>query len=148
MKKENKESKTAVKNKKLTIKDLIAKRIAKKNNQHKVVEIEVGEGEIMEFVTPTQKEVFDYLDELDKMNADDSVSTNDVVETYAELIYKQCPTLHDKELVESVKEEMEGHPESDIVLLTFERFDITKIGNELIKASGIEMDKLQNEVKN
>lgn len=148
MEKENKESKTAVKNKKLTIKDLIAKRIAKKNNQHKVVEIEVGEGEVMEFITPTQKEVFDYLDELDKMNTDDSVSTNDVVEVYAELIYKQCPAFRDKELLDSVKEEMEGHPESDIVLLTFERFDITKIGNELIKASGIEMGKLQNEVKN
>ncbi|AGY77990.1 hypothetical protein [Clostridium autoethanogenum] len=148
MKKENKESKTAVKNKKLTIKDLIAKKIAKKNNQHKVVEIEVGEGEVMEFITPTQKEVFDYLDELDKMNADNSVSTNDVVEVYADLIYKQCPSFHDKELIESVKEEMEGHPESDIVLLTFERLDITKIGDKLIATSGIDMKKLQNEVKN
>lgn len=136
------------KNKKLTIKDLLAKKAAKAKNQHKLIQIETGKGEEMTFITPTQKEIFDYIDQLDKLNKNDEASTNDVIDVYSKLIYLHCPMLKDKDLLAEVEEELKDREPSDIVFLIFERFDITKIGNKLIEASGIKVDNLQEQIKN
>lgn len=131
------------KTKKLTIKDFMAKKLAKEEKKNKIVEIPIFDGEVIECKLPSQKEIFDATEDLGENS-----KTEDVVETYIPLIYKYCPMFKNKELEEACKEELGNLPKQYIVSKVFEYMEIIKIGDEICKATGADPKKLQEEVKN
>ncbi|MBV4417689.1 hypothetical protein [Clostridium tyrobutyricum] len=131
------------KTKKLTFKDLIAKKLAKDEKKTKIVEIPIFDGETVECKIPSQKELFSLLE-----NLNEDTTTDELVDIYIGLVYKYCPLLHGKEIEEQCKEELGNLPKEYITNVVFEDTEILKIGNELCKVAGIDQKKLSGEVKN
>lgn len=122
---------------KLTLTDLINKKLQKKSTEVKFKNIYVKklDGELL-FKIPTEDEVFDVLDEVQE-----NKSTKHIKEVYTKLIFRQCDTLHEKELLESY-----GITRGfDIVDILFSTSDIMNVGNALV--GEVDLDDENEEIK-
>lgn len=124
--------------KKLTLDDLIAKKIEKEKNTVKYKEIEVPSlGGTLTFEKPLDEDVIECID-----NIGDGTSTLKILEAYDKLIYSCCPQLKNTKLQESLDIKVPN----DIVKELLDLSDRMLVGNELIKFSGI--DSLNEKIKN
>lgn len=128
------------KNKKLTLQDLIAKKVIKdeQKNLKKDIYVESLEGEIT-FERPGEEDV---IAAMDKMG--DNTSTQDTIDAIATFIYKSCPMLRDKELQDTY----EVKDPTDIVKELFTLSERDAIGQELLKMSGVKIKEIKEEIKN
>lgn len=126
--------------KKLTLKDLIAKKVIKdkQKNLKEDIYVESLEGEIT-FEKPQEEDV---LAAMDKISGDTSVQEN--ADAIVSFIYKSCPMLRNKELQDAygVKDP------KDIVKELFTLSERDEIGQKLLKMSGIKMKEVAEKVKN
>lgn len=125
---------------KLTIDNLIARKLEREKNEIKVKEIEVPSlGGTLLFNKPLDDYVFDVFDML-KDNPED---LRTIAEAYTDLIYHCCPTL--KEMFKNKL--TDAQVPSDLVKEVFTLSDRLTIGNELVEMSGLSKENLGEEVK-
>lgn len=126
--------------KKLTLKDLIAKKTIKDEQKYlkEDIYVESLEGEIR-FEKPQEEDV---LATMDKISGDSSAQEN--ADAIVSFIYKSCSMLRNKELQDAygVKDP------KDIVKELFTLSERDEIGQKLLKMSGIKMKEVAENVKN
>ncbi len=126
--------------KKLTLQDLIAKKVIKdeQKNLKKDIFVDGLDGEIT-FDKPLEDDVLATMDKITK-----DASTQDTVNAIASLIYKCCPIIRTKELQDAygVKDP------KDIVKELFTLSERDKIGQELLEMSGVKAKEIEEKIKN
>lgn len=125
--------------KKLTLNDLISKKLQREKDIITVKEIEIEslEGALV-FIKPDNEVVLDTMDKLDN----DLAGTREVVAAYKYLIYQSCQLLHDQELHDAY----EVTDPLDIVDKLFKISEILSVGNDLMVMAGFK--DLEKQIKN
>jgi hypothetical protein len=123
---------------KLTLTDLINKKLQKKSTEVKYKNVYVSklDGELT-FKIPTEDEMFSIIDELGE-----DKSTKHIKEIYTKMIYRQCDMLHEKDLTDAY-----GITRGfDIVEVLFTTNDILNTGNSIMDEANF--DEKEQEIKN
>lgn len=126
--------------KKLTLQDLIAKKILKDEQKdlNKDIYVESLEG-TLNFQKPLEEDIISAIEKMDN-----GTDMQDNLEAMKSLIYKCCPMLRNAELQKSY----EVKDPQDIVKELFTLTERSEIFEELFKMSGVKTDKLNEQIKN
>lgn len=109
--------------KRVTLEQLLAAKMQREKDKLKVEEIEVPSlGGTLLFKRPADEDIFDIVNAIDK---DDDIRVT--LDQMANIIYKCCDQLHDKELYET----MEAGDPVDVVFMTMSSSDIIQVGNKV-----------------
>lgn len=129
-----------VDSKKITLRDLIAKKMQSEDSKitFKEIYIKSLDGTLI-FKKPSND---DMLDTLDKIGNDENI--RNCVEAFKFLIYQCCDVLHSQELHQAY----EIVAPSDIVDVLFDLSDILDIGNQLLALAGIDKVDVDKTIKN
>jgi hypothetical protein len=123
---------------KLTLQDVINKKLQKDSNEVKYIDIYASKlGGNLTFKIPTDDETFEIIDELGE-----DKSTKHIRDVYAKMIYRRCDMLHEKEVLEAY----EITVGFDLVAILFSNKDIMTIGNAIVDATGF--GEKEEEIKN
>ena len=113
---------------KLTLQDILNKKLQKDSNEIKYKDIFVSKlGGELTFKIPTDDEIFDIVDELGENH-----STRHIKEVYTKMIYRQCEILHEKELLSTYNITI-GF---DVVGILFSTKDVMNVGNLIMGYTG------------
>jgi len=123
---------------KLTLQDIINKKLQKKSTEVKFKEIYTSkmDGKLI-FKIPTEEEMFDIIDDLGE-----NKKIKHIKDVYIKMIYRQCEMLHEKELL-AAYDITRGF---DIVEILFTTKDILSIGNTFMEES--DFGDKEEEIKN
>jgi hypothetical protein len=125
--------------KKLTLADLISKKLQKEKAAMCIKEIEIKSlGGSLVFTKPDDETVIDTMDKVDSI----APSTRDLLRAYDFLIYQTCQMLHNQEL----QDEYEVKDPIDIVAKILEVKERLQIGDDLMTMAGF--DDFEDKIKN
>lgn len=122
------------KNKKVTMKDLIAKKLQKEKNQFKVFSIYVESmGGNLEFRKLQEDEVLDLMKAMVSDDGKKNVDIKEMINEFKKIIYNTCELLQNPE----IHAEMDIVNPYDIVTKLFEITEIVEIGENIILENGL-----------
>lgn len=124
-------------NKKLTLKELVERKLQRDKDKLKVKSIEVPSmGGYLLFNCPSDGRLLDFGDQLGEGKP------SDMVKAYSAIIYDCCPELQNVEL----HKELGIQDPDDVVSSILEISEITEVGQQLVNFNEVEevVDKVKN----
>ena len=111
----------------MQLQDFLEKARVKKDNEAKVIKIEIKDLGAVEFVKPTIKEMTEYMDKLEK-----DLPFSKVLEQTKEMLYLHCPILQKKE----VREAFVVDSPFDLVTELFGMIEVTEVFEKFMISFG------------
>ncbi|UUV17375.1 hypothetical protein NRK67_00615 [Fusobacteria bacterium ZRK30] len=121
----------------MQLQEFINKARARKDNEVKVIKIEIKDIGAVEFTRPDNKKILEYMEKADK----EDLSVTEMFGLTKEMLYLNCPVLQKKE----VREEFKPNNPYDLVTDLFGIHETTDIMEKFMKGFGLDEEEKKNE---